>query len=143
LKYLLDTNVLSELRKGIRANPSVRKWWSETDSLDVCVSVLVLGEIRQGIERLKIRNPDKAQEIERWLESIPRMMGTRLLVVNHRVADVWGRMGVKRTLPLVDSLLAATAVAHDLTLVTRNTKDITDTGARYLNPFESVDFQSR
>jgi len=142
LKFLLDTNVLSELRKGIKANPLVRKWWSETNSMDVCVSVMVLGEIRQGVERLKNRNPEKAQEIERWLESIPRTMGTRLLGVNHRVADVWGKMGVKRTLPLVDSLLAATAVAHDLTLVTRNTKDIADTGARYLNPFEPVDFQT-
>lgn len=139
MKYLLDTNVLSELKKGLRAHTSVKKWWSDTDPLDVYVSVMVLGEIRQGVERLRIRNPEKAQEIERWLESIPKIMGTRLLGVNRRVADVWGRMGVKRTLPLVDSLLAATAVAHDLTLVTRNTRDIIDTGARHLNPFEPSD----
>ena len=136
MKYLLDTNVLSEVRKGSNTHPAVRKWWSETDFLEIHVSVMVLGEIRQGVERLRGKNPQKAQEIERWLQSITNALGARLLVVNHKIADVWGRMGVKRTLPLVDSVLAATAVAHGLTLVTRNTKDIQDTGARYLNPFK-------
>jgi hypothetical protein len=136
LKYLLDTNVLSEIRKGNNTHPAVRKWWSETDFLEIHVSVMVLGEIRQGVERLRGKNPQKAQEIERWLQSITNALGARLLVVNHKIADVWGRMGVKRTLPLVDSILAATAVAHELTLVTRNTKDIQNTGARYLNPFK-------
>lgn len=135
MKYLLDTNILSEIRKGSRAHLSVRKWWAETDGMDVCVSVMALGEVRQGVERLRIRNPEKAKDIERWLQSIPKTMGTRLLGVNHRVADEWGRMGVRRTLPLVDSLLAATAIAHDLILVTRNIRDIKDTGVRYLNPF--------
>jgi predicted nucleic acid-binding protein len=139
LKYLLDTNVLSEVRKGNRAHPAVRKWWSDTNAKDVYLSVMVLGEIRQGIERLKNKDLEKAREIERWLQSISKTMGTRLLGINYRVADVWGRMGAERTLPLVDSLLAATAVAHDLTLVTRNTKDVIDTGARNLNPFEPSD----
>jgi predicted nucleic acid-binding protein len=137
LKYLLDTNVLSEVRKGSNTHPAVRKWWSETDFLEIHVSVMVLGEIRQGVERLRGKNPQKAQEIERWLQSMTNTLGARLLVVNHKIADVWGRMGVKRTLPLVDSILAATAVAHELTLVTRNTKDIQDTGVSYLNPFEA------
>jgi predicted nucleic acid-binding protein len=135
LKYLLDTNVLSEVRKGSNTHPAVRKWWSETDFLEIHVSVMVLGEIRQGIERLKDKDPVRAQEIEKWLQSITSTIGARLLVVNSKIADVWGRMGVKRTLPLVDSILAATAVAHELTLVTRNIKDIQDTGVSYLNPF--------
>lgn len=118
-------------------HPSVQNWWCETDVQSVYVSVMVLGEIRQGIERLRTRDPQRARAIERWLRSIVRSMGTRVLVVNQQIADVWGRMGIKRTLPLVDSLLAATALAHDLTLVTRNTKDIKDTGVRYLNPFET------
>jgi predicted nucleic acid-binding protein len=137
LKYLLDTNVLSEVRKGSNTHPAVRKWWSETDFLEIHVSVMVLGEIRQGVERLSGKNPQQAQEIERWLQSITITLGARLLVVNHKIADVWGRMGVNRTLPLVDSILAATAVAHELTLVTRNTKDIQDSGVSYLNPFEA------
>jgi predicted nucleic acid-binding protein len=137
LSYLLDTNVISEFQKGNQMHPSVQNWWCETDVQSVYVSVMVLGEIRQGIERLRIRDPQRARTIERWLRSIVRSMGTRVLVVNQQIADVWGRMGIERTLPLVDSLLAATALAHDLTLVTRNTRDIRDTGVRYLNPFEA------
>ena len=137
MKYLLDTNVLSEVRKGSNAHPAVRKWWSETDFREIHVSVMVLGEIRQGVERLKVKDPLRAREIERWLQSITNTLGARLLVVNHKIADQWGRMGIKRTLPLVDSILAATAVAHGLTLVTRNIKDIQDTGVSYLNPFDT------
>jgi predicted nucleic acid-binding protein len=137
LNYLLDTNVISELRKGQKMHPSVQEWWSETDMQTVCISVLVLGEIRQGIERLRIKDPQKAHEIEHWLQLITRSLGARVLVVNQQIADIWGRMGIKRTLPLVDSVLAATALAHDLTLVTRNTKDIQNTGVRYLNPFKT------
>ena len=137
MKYLLDTNVISELRIAKKTHPSVQEWWSETDIQTVYISVLVLGEIRQGIERLRIKDPQRAGEIEHWMQLITRSLGARVLIVNQQIADIWGRMGIKRTLPLVDSVLAATALAHDLTLVTRNTKDIQDTGVRYLNPFEA------
>jgi predicted nucleic acid-binding protein len=136
LKFLLDTNVLSEVRKGVRAHASVQEWWSTADERDIHTSVMVLGEIRQGVERLRLKNPQRATEIENWLKSLTDTMGPRLLVVNQSIADVWGRMGLKRTLPLVDSILAATALVYGLTLVTRNTKDIQDTGVSYLNPFE-------
>lgn len=137
MKYLLDTNVISELRIAKKMHPSLQEWWSETDIQTVYISVLVLGEIRQGIERLRIKDPQRAGEIEHWMQLITRSLGTRVLIVNQQIAEIWGRMGIKRTLPLVDSVLAATALAHDLTLVTRNTKDIQDTGVRYLNPFEA------
>jgi len=137
LKYLLDTNVISEVQKGRSAHSAVRKWWSETNIEDIYTSVMVLGEIRQGVERLRIRDPRRAVEIENWLQSITASMGTRLLVVNQKIADTWGRMGKNRSLPLVDSILAATAVAHNLTLVTRNIKDIQGTGVNYLNPFDA------
>jgi len=136
LKYLLDTNVISELRKGVRANAAVREWWSATGELDVYTSVMVVGEIRNGIERLRVRDPKRAAENENWLNTMKAAMGPRLLVVNQMIAEVWGEMGLKSTLPLVDSILVATAVSHNLTLVTRNTKDIQDIGVSYLNPFD-------
>ena len=98
---------------------------------------MVLGEGRQSIERLRLRNPDRAGKLEGWLDSIVTGFGARVLAVNKPVADTWGRMGLQRTLPLVYCLLAATAVAHDLVLVTRNTRDIRDTGVRCLNPIEA------
>ena len=97
---------------------------------------MVLGEIRRGIDQLRVRHPAKARELENWMQSVIQSLGARLLVVERTVADVWGTLSVKRTLPLVDGLLAATALAHDLTLVTRNTKDITGCGVRLFNPFE-------
>lgn len=136
MSFLLDTNVLSEIRKGENCHPAVRGWWSGTAELDLHVSVMVLGEIRRGIERLRDRNTAKARELHNWLKSVLHGFGERLLTVDRDVADVWGSMTVRRTLPLVDGLLAATAVAHDLTLVTRNTKDIEDCGARLLNPWD-------
>ncbi len=136
LKYLLDTNVISEIRKGPGGHPSVMQWWSQTEISDLHLSVMVVGEIRQGIERLRLRDAGLAHDIEVWLAGIVALFGPRMLVVNTQIADTWGSMGVARTLPLVDSLLAATALVHDLTLVTRNTRDIVDCGASYLNPFE-------
>ena len=139
MSYLLDTNVLSEIRKGRNCDGAVRQWWSGVDDQDIYLSVMVLGEIRRGIDRLRIRNPGKARKLEHWLQSIIEDFDDRLLVVDRNVADVWGSMTVKRTLPLVDGLMAATAIAHKLTLVTRNTKDIDNSGASLLNPF--VQFQ--
>jgi predicted nucleic acid-binding protein len=137
VKTLLDTNVISELRKGRDANPALARWWNGVEVSEAYLSVMVLGEIRQGIERLRLRDPDRARQLEGWLKSVVAAFGARVLTVNQAVAETWGSMGVRRTLPLVDSLLAATAITHDLVLVTRNTQDIHDTGVRYVNPFEA------
>jgi toxin FitB len=136
LSYLLDTNVLSEIRKGRNCNPQVRRWWSGVEETDVYVSVMVLGEIRRGIDQLRARHPAKGRALENWMQSVIRSLGTRVLVVERKVAEVWGTLSAKRTLPVVDGLLAATALTHDLTLATRNTRDIADCGVRLLNPFE-------
>jgi len=135
VKYLVDTNVISELRKGKRAHPALSTWWADVDIINVYLSVLVLGEVRQGIEKLRLKDPGRAQQLEGWLQSVNAAFGVRVLTVDHAIADKWGRLGVKRTLPLVDSLLAATALVHDLVLVTRNTRDIHDTGVRYFDPW--------
>lgn len=135
--YLLDTNVLSELRKGQRANAGVLAWISSVADSDLFLSVLVTGELRQGVERVRLRDPSQAARLERWLRSLVDDYADRLLPVDAAVADLWGRLNVPDPMPTVDGLLAATALVHDLTLVTRNVKDVKRTGVRVLNPFRA------
>jgi predicted nucleic acid-binding protein len=138
MSYLLDTNVLSELRKGPRCNPHVAAWFAPVPDHEIYLSVLVIGEIRRGIERLRSRDPHTAVTLEEWLTQVVTGHHGRLLAVNHTVAEEWGRMTAVRPLPTVDSLLAATAKVYGLTLVTRNTPDIAGTGVAFLNPFEPL-----
>ena len=133
--YLLDTNVLSEIRKGRRADANVMRWWNQVEAADLYVSVLCLGEIRFGIE-LKRRKDSKQSEIlERWLETTITQFGDRILLVTHSVAERWGSMSLDERLPDTDGLMAATALVHGLTMVTRNTKDFRRSGASILNPW--------
>jgi toxin FitB len=138
VSYLLDTNVVSEIRKGSRADKAVMKWFSEVDDEDLHLSVLVLGELRQGVERLRARDVVSAERIDRWLRRLAEGYEGRILLVDEPVAQVWGRLNVPDPLPAIDGLLAATAIVHDLTLVTRNTRDVARTGARLLNPFQGA-----
>ena len=133
--YLIDTNIISEVHKGRRCDRYVAAWYRATRDDELFLSVLVAGEIRQGIERLRPRNLQRAVALERWLEEILTSFGERVLPVVERVAQVWGRMNAREPLAVIDSLLAATAEAHGLTLVTRNLKDIKRSGVRCLNPF--------
>ncbi len=136
MSYLLDTNVLSELRKGTRANSRVVAWFEAVADEEIFLSVLVLGELRQGVERVRRRDPAAAARLERWLHMLTASHTDQLLPVDERVADLWGRLSVPDPLPAVDGLLAATALVYDLTLVTRNVRDVEATGAKVLNPFE-------
>jgi predicted nucleic acid-binding protein len=137
VSFLLDTNVLSEIRKGTNCDARVRRWWDTTTESDIYLSVIVAGEIYRGIDKLMKTNPAMARKFQTWLASVVQEFEGRTLTVDLRTAEIWGRLSSKRTLPLADGLLAATALAHDLTLVTRNTRDIKGTGVRYLNPFET------
>ena len=134
--YLIDTNVISEVGKGRRCDRQVAEWYRGVSDDDLFLSVLVVGEIRQGIERLRARNPRRAQTLEKWLEELLESFGDRVLPVDQKVAQNWGRLNARSSFPVVDSLLAATAEAHGLTLVTRNLKDIERSGVRCINPFE-------
>jgi toxin FitB len=136
--YLIDTNVISELRKGRRCDQGVAAWFRTIRDDDLFLSVLVIGEIRQGIERLRPRSAAQAVALENWLEEILRSFGERVLPIDERVGQIWGRLNAREALPAVDSLLAATAAAHGLILVTRNLKDIERSGVRCINPFEST-----
>lgn len=136
MKFLIDTNVLSELRKGTRANADVRAWFESLDADDIALSVLTVGEIRQGIESIRRRDASTALTLDRWLRRVVRDHGDRVLGVDQRVADEWGRLNVPDRLPVVDGLLAATARVHGLVLATRNAKDVARTGVDVVNPFE-------
>jgi len=136
LSYLIDTNVLSEIRKGKRANTAVWGWWNSTEDSELFLSVMVLGEVQRGIEKLRRKDQEGAQALESWKKKVVNGFDERVLPVDRKIAEIWGAMGVERTLPAVDSLVAATAVAYNLILVTRNIKEMQGSGARLLNPFE-------
>jgi predicted nucleic acid-binding protein len=135
LNYLIDTNVISEIRKGTRCDPTVAAWYSAVRPETLYTSVLVLGEIRKGIERAKPRNPEYAESLELWLSRLASAFSERVKIVDAAVADEWGRMSAGRTLAVTDGLLAATAKVHGMTLVTRNTADVADLGVATINPF--------
>ena len=130
--YLIDTNILSELRKDKRANAGVRDWYAQTNGNSLYVSVLTLGEIRQGIESLRRRDVIAAESLQSWLKKLE--IG-HVLAITTEIADCWGRINVPDRLPVIDGYLAATALVHDLTLVTRNVKDVERSGVKLLNPF--------
>lgn len=137
MNFLLDTNVISELRKKQPSTP-VLAWFERTADDHLYFSVLSVGEIRRGIE--KLAEPKRRAVLVSWLEDelIP-WFDRRLLSIDLVVAERWGRLlaEVGRPLPTIDSLLAATALVHDLTLVTRNVADFTLPGVNVLNPWLS------
>jgi predicted nucleic acid-binding protein len=133
--YLLDTNVISEIRKGTRANPKVIEWYQDLDFLQIYLSVFVLGEVRNGIESCRGRDPVKAARLELWLRGLERQFGAQILPVSSKIADQWGRFMSMRPIGFVNGVLAATALVHGLTLVTRNVQDVQHTGVALLNPF--------
>ena len=135
MNYLIDTNVISEVRKGVRCNRNVTAWFEAVDDDSLYLSVLVLGEIRRGVERSRSKDPRKARALESWLISVSTSYASRILPVDHAVANEWGRMSAKRPVSTVDALLAATAKVARMTLVTRNISDVADLGAGVLDPF--------
>lgn len=135
MSFLVDTNVISELRKGERAHAGVREWFESLEEDEIFLSVIVIGEIRRGIESVRRRDPRGASSLDRWLRSLTTAHEDRILPVTPRIADAWGRMNVPDPIPVVDGLLAATARVHDLVVATRNVRDIERTGVAVLNPF--------
>jgi predicted nucleic acid-binding protein len=135
VSFLVDTNVIFELRKGSRCNSGVSTWFRQQSGDPVYLSVLVVGEIRRGIESLRRRDPIAAGALDGWLTKLSIEYAERILPVDATVAELWGRLNVPDTLPAVDSLLAATALVHGMTLVTRNLRDFERCGCALLNPF--------
>jgi toxin FitB len=136
LSYLVDTNVLSELR---RKAPDARviDWFSQRPTGTLYLSVLTLGEIRKGVEALP--DPSRRLALLDWLETeLPAFFVGRILPIDAAVADRWGRMVAQagRPLPAIDSLLAATALQHGLILVTRNLRDVKGLEVQVINPWD-------
>lgn len=135
--YLLDTNVVSELRKGDRCETAVREWFDAIEEDDVYLSVLVVGEIERGIERIRRRDARSAIRLRRWLSSLVTTFEDRILPITLPIARAWGAMGVSNPIPTVDGLLAATAHVHGLVLATRNVADVEALDIEWVNPFEA------
>jgi len=134
--WLVDTNIISEVRKGPRCHPYVAAWWDSVNERDLFLSTLTIGEIRNGVEGVRARDPDKARALELWLHGVVEAFGPRVLGVDAVVAESWGRISAIRSVPVVDALLAATASVNGLVLVTRNAADVAGLGVPILNPFE-------
>jgi len=136
LSFVLDTNVVSEACKGSRADADMMRWLSSVAAEDLYLSVLVIGEIRQGIEGLRGRDPIQAGHLEVWLSGLRRRYADRIMPIDLEIVEEWGRMNAPDPISSRDGLMAATAKVRNMTFVTRNTSDVARTGVRLLNPFD-------
>lgn len=137
MSYLLDTNVVSEVRRRSAA-PQVVAWMRSARREETFVSALVLGEVRRGIERLRVRDPTQAAILEQWLTSLHQQFANRIIPIDVEIAEEWGRISAAAGVPAVDGLMAATAKVRGLVFVTRNVADVAGTGAALLDPWSPV-----
>jgi predicted nucleic acid-binding protein len=138
VSFLVDTNVVSELRRGRNAAPAVTAWFAAVSAEQVFTSVVVLGEIRRGIEMLARRDKVQAEMLERWYAAMRQQLGTRVLPVDELVMMMWSRISVPDPLPAYNGLIAATALVHGMTVATRNTTDFRRVGATAVDPWSNA-----
>lgn len=136
MTFLLDTNVVSHAGRP-RPDERVLRWLDSVPSERLRISALVLGELRTGAELQRRRDPVAADRLDSWIAVTEESFQGRIVPVDVAVAECWGRLNVPDRLPAIDGLMAATALVHDWTLVTRNVRDVERTGIRILNPFTS------
>ncbi|HUZ96719.1 MAG TPA: type II toxin-antitoxin system VapC family toxin [Edaphobacter sp.] len=134
-QYLLDTNILSETRKK-QADERVISFLSSTEPSTLYISVLTLGELRKGVALKKRSDKDAAKKIAAWVDGLEFSFSDRILGIDAATASLWGELSAQRPRPVIDTLLAATAIVHELTLVTRNTGDVRDIDLRLLDPWK-------
>ena len=137
MEFLLDTNVVSELRKKRRNEPKVQRWLGSVYSEDLFTSVIVVGEIRRGIEKIRPTDPVFASQLELWLHKLQIDYKDRILSITEEIAEFWGTICPNDPLPEPDGLIAATALHHGITLVTRNVEHVRRSGVKLLNPWEN------
>ena len=133
--YLLDTNFISETRK-IRAHAGVMAFLAAADTAGLFLSVLTLGELRKGVEAERRTDSAVAARLGAWADSIETTFADRVLRVDAAAARLWGELSASRSLPVIDTLIAATAITRGLTLVTRNTRDVAATGVPLVDPWQ-------
>lgn len=134
--YLLDTNVISELRKGTRADAGVRAFFAALDPQHIHLAVQTMGELRRGLENIRGRGDHaQAARLESWLDDITTGYADRILDFDLDCAQAWGKLMSPNPQHPIDKQIAAIALMHDLTVVTRNTTDFAATGVKLLNPF--------
>jgi len=136
--YLVDTNVISEIRKKLKANQGIRAFFKKAIEEDtpLFVSVVTIGELRRGVELVRYRGDVRqADRLEEWLDALLREYQDNVLDINHDIAQLWGKLRVPHPENAIDKQIAATALIYDLTVVTRNHRDFVKTGVRVLNPF--------
>lgn len=135
MAYLLDTNVVSEFRKSA-PDPRAAAWLHTVPDGQLFLSALVIGEIRQGVERKRRKDPAQADALEVWLTGLESAYADKIIPVNRDIAEEWGRINVPDPMPEIDGLMAATAKWYDWTFATRNVKHIENRGVQLVNPFE-------
>jgi predicted nucleic acid-binding protein len=138
--YLIDTNVISEARNKSKANKGVLAFFKEAieKGRPMFISVVTVSELRRGVELIRCRGVARqANQLEKWLEMLLVQYKESILDINQDIAQLWGRLRVPHPENASDKLIAATALIYDLTVVTRNHRDFSKTGARLLNPFEA------
>ncbi|MPY87760.1 MAG: PIN domain-containing protein [Luteitalea sp.] len=135
-RYLLDTMVVSETRK-VRADPRIVSFLSAADASSLFISVLTVGELRKGVEVKRRTDPDAAARIGSWVDGIELSFVDRVLPIDTPTARRWGEISADRTRPVIDTLIAATALVHGCTLVTRNTNDVQETGVPLIDPWRT------
>lgn len=135
--YLVDTNVISEARKGAKANLGVRKFFQETDASALYLSAQTIGEIRRGVESIRLRGDiPQAKKLEKWLDLVVSDYAEKILSFDEECAQVWGRLMSPSPQHSIDKQIAAIALIHNLAVVTRNVDDFRGTGVEIKNPFE-------
>jgi toxin FitB len=137
--YLADTNVISDTRRDDRMNAGVREFFTRAqfDASAIHLSVVTVAELRQGVLGLRHKGDQlQAGTIETWLDGILHEYAARILIVNKEISELWARLRVPQPEPSLDKLIAATAIYHGMTIVTRNVKDFAVTGAKTFNPFD-------